>query len=634
MVTAKQLRSNRTAVIRRRRFRMLNDYDIPLDTALMVTMNGQSNGLGTDTAISTTQPYANLRLSGGALVSLVETSVESPLSGFANQLTSLEPGRVSIVNNVAVSGTAIANLDIGSTPFNNSVTNIGSMAGLHAGAERAAVLLFVQGESDAGGNQATYLGLLQALQADYEDAIQAALSVTYPVHMVITQLGNWAQQGNFIDGRIADAHLDAAMGSPLIHLACPTYMLPFLTSGANLHRTAIGSRREGEYLAKSVHYITRGLKLDPLRISNAVANNNTVTLTLSGGDGSALVVDNTTMIERHTLGFHLFSDFGCPAITSAVLNADRTVTLTLNKSFASNQISTAAIHYGWDHGAAGRLGPGIGMNGGNIRDSDPTPSRSGGDPLYNWEVIQDRPLDSVTTGGATAPAYANTQSLALNGSQYVGCHGISTAQGIGTVSWSFWIRFNGSWPAAECGIWSKRVGNTRNNFEIVALPNGAMRFDVATSVSASATLQTANSVFAADTWYFVVCRYNGTNPLQIYVNGTDVTAGGTATGTPPATTRTDNPPMMIGCKSDQTAICPSMNIRDVALWTSALSGANVTTLYNGGVPIDLNTTGIGLPRSWWRFEVDSADYGLLGAASVRPFNLTRYLGATFSADNP
>lgn len=596
-------------------------------------------------ALSTTQPFANLRVDAGNVVALVETTQESPASGLANWLTAQDATLVSYISNEAVGGTAYAGLDQGSTPSDNTIDNAED-ARTHALAAGADGIRFINfwnhGEADSiadgpAANPATYAGYMIERQADLQADLRTRTGdATLEVPLFLMQIANYSQYGSTTSLRQAPYAIgqwDATDGNPLVRLVGPTYNL---TWQAALHLDNAGARRCGEYMAKAAYRstITGGADWEPLHIESAVAVGNEITLTYEGGDGSDLVIDTTNMRARHTAGFE-YIDTGSRAHITGVAVDGRTVTLTLN----ADASATGHVYYGWRVPWSATLGPTGYGTGGNIRDSDAAASRNDAVPLYNWAIIQDVTLDDFTPASVTAPTWANTNSYRSPASGGMIATPVFTAlNGLAQCTWSYWIRRD-VWNGSGLIILGRNQASGGRQFSFVTDTTGRGVWFIATNTSTNMSYTSANSVFANTTWYHITVVFDGSlvgnARLNVYVNGSSIVGAGTYSTTPPATLTTP----AVGAGAALTMFAgntggtnaTNTNMRDVAIWAGvALDSTEVTELYNGGVPFDLATHSAGIPDHWYWGETDYADRG----GATTPCHMTAWDGVTINSTNP
>lgn len=99
-----------------------------------------------------------------------------------------------------------------------------------------------------------------------------------------------------------------------------------------------------------------------------------------------------------------------------------------------------------------------------------------------------------------------------------------------------------------------------------------------------------SGTFSANTWYHFAITWDGSNGI-VYVNGSSNT-----TFTKSGNGYNTNFCLFAGGTGRWNGY-PPCNIDELALWDSALSSSNVTTLYNSGVSMDVSTLS---PLAWYR----------------------------------
>lgn len=618
---------------------------LPISTQLEIGFGGQSNMTGGTTsayatpALTTAQPFSNTRWNGSSLIPLVEpagaNNNESPVSACANWIAAQEqtpsPGRIVNAHNWAVPGASITTLRSGTSAYNAAVSAMGQISTALGGAvSKKHVAIWCHGEANdnvSGGFTATdYATEMVNLQAAWESSMRASAGAVGSVPLILAQMGNWPQNGATTAPyrtAVGQGQWFAARDNPgRISLACPTYQLPFQNNGGNNHQTNVGQRRMGEYLAKAARYeAVLGQVWQPLHIAQATALGPAITVQFAGGDGSSLAVDTTQMIARHTRGFEYTDGTAQPAgiVSVAIDGPNRRATLTLNKDAASSGI----IRYGLTSPVGAMIGGaptgtpvGIG-NGGNVRDSDSTPSRSAGEPaLQNWAIAEEHALNSFTAQGAVPPVYANTQSIRLGATDFLQIAELDDLNGAAQVTWAWRVRRDTAW--VQSGQLPMLIKLLTGHFlyDFRGTTSGRAIFYIADSATTTRALTTASGLFAGNTWITFVVVFNGLLSgdarLGAYANGSDLVAGGSYSGAAafPAALRTGpRCATVIGASTNDTGHFGPCNFRDVAMWLSAASAAQAVELHAGGVPFDWATSTLGVPLHYYRGESDFCDYG-------------------------
>jgi hypothetical protein len=203
--------------------------------------------------------------------------------------------------------------------------------------------------------------------------------------------------------------------------------------------------------------------------------------------------------------------------------------------------------------------------------------------IYNYDSI-------------IAPGIANSYSLSLDGSNDQLVAG-NVSQLSGTViSISAWFNLSAT-PSSDAIIGAAVSGGRR--FWMQVLNTTTIRF---ANIGTVNTFSLSSGTFNTNTWYHVVGVINGTSK-EVFVNGSSL---GTATTQSPSGSNGDN--LTIG---NLPTIAFGSNpfaglIDEVAVFNSALSSSDVTTIYNNGTPTDISTFS---PVGWWRMGDNDSGTG-------------------------
>ncbi len=105
-------------------------------------------------------------------------------------------------------------------------------------------------------------------------------------------------------------------------------------------------------------------------------------------------------------------------------------------------------------------------------------------------------------------------------------------------------------------------------------------------------------------WHHIAFTYNGTNQGKYYTDGVvsytyDITDGSWA-----GTLASNSNDLLIG---KTTVANWNGNVSNISIYSSELTSAQVTTLYNNGKPFDLSTFAV-TPVSWWRLGSVNSSY--------------------------
>jgi hypothetical protein len=260
-----------------------------------------------------------------------------------------------------------------------------------------------------GGNLANYGEALNELQTDYETDIKAKTGQAESVPLFVIQMQGWTNTNvqpsdpDYVpptSSPIPIQQFQAHKAYPKVVLVAPGYMLLFNDC---LHFNGFGQRRLGEYVAKAYSkWVFEGQKWQPTSPTQVTRAGNVVTVKFHV-PVPPLVLDTANVSNPGNFGFRYLVGgtagkvaSGTPqAISSVQVTAPDTVTITLAATpSGANQRLEYANYYaqaGLNPPRPGCPGPTQGVRG-NLRDSDPATSVTGGLPLYNWGVSFELPV--------------------------------------------------------------------------------------------------------------------------------------------------------------------------------------------------------------------------------------------------
>ena len=120
-------------------------------------------------------------------------------------------------------------------------------------------------------------------------------------------------------------------------------------------------------------------------------------------------------------------------------------------------------------------------------------------------------------------------------------------------------------------------------------------------------IYTSTTTLTNGVWYHIVFTYDGTATTtggNIYINNSldTLTRTGTLTGTMESTDT-----LYLGCRSNADNFFEG-NIDEVSVFNSELSASDVTSIYNSGIPNNLNDLSTP-PLSWWRMGEEASYAG-------------------------
>lgn len=198
---------------------------------------------------------------------------------------------------------------------------------------------------------------------------------------------------------------------------------------------------------------------------------------------------------------------------------------------------------------------------------------------------------------AQGSSFLNEYSFEFDGSTDFISVGNNSLGITGALTISAWVKMSSTSGQSQDCIISKDNGSTQRSYTlwgktsfssspIAYIWNGASNY----SVQATTNIED-------DQWHHVMLVYVPSTSLSIYVDGT---LENTNTTSIPSSINNANTNINIGRFGNGTFALTG-NIDEVAVWDSDLSAIDVTAIYNGGAPDDLNNSGLSrVPLSWWR----------------------------------
>jgi hypothetical protein len=167
---------------------------------------------------------------------------------------------------------------------------------------------------------------------------------------------------------------------------------------------------------------------------------------------------------------------------------------------------------------------------------------------------------------------------------YINCGNNANLQPTTEISVSAWFKTSSL---------TRQTIASRTYYRLRLGLTGELEWAVFDSAATGVFAITSGVNYADNQWHNVVCTHQTNGRSKIYVDGTlQVDIAG-------LTTNVFNTSIefLIGRRNFSVTQFFVGNIDEVAVWTSELSAAAVTAIYNGGKPKDLSGLS---PVSWWR----------------------------------
>ena len=648
-------------------------FPLTLSTKLFVAVHGQSNASGsngTPTLSSASNTFGNEQVDNLAgyntITNLHEFGQERINSGLCNWLSFRELNRRTITHNFALGGTAYTGLASGTTPYNNGIAGLRAVQSASVGqgsGSVAGVLVWVHGEQDevTHASASQYRDYLTTLQSDWQRDFRLLTTQSQAtVPIIYDQRANWSQNNSVSPSyrSVPQVHIgqyDAHISSSNCVLVGPSYHISMSLAGADLHHTSSGHRRNGEYFAKVVQRLAMsGTTWTPVRPSSIIASASTITLQLEGGVGPPYTVDTSSVTYRSFNGFTYGNDASAtaPQITAVSQSAGNTFVISLTSTAHVGAQLSYGLYSAWKSNN-GPAGPSDNA-GGNVRDSDTTPSQQAtDDPLRNWLVLFKRGFDSFTAGsepttGFAAPTKSYNFLGAGTGNGLTARDIPTELHGASKFLFSFWYRRSGNVaPGANEIFFSAQnsAAPIQQAFDCRSTGAGNLRLFIYTTVSGGNNFFTTTGapLPTGSQWTNVIGFFSGSGTsadvIRVWVNGAFATGTLTVATTMPTTLPSGcATPLCFGGSSAGTfgnQFGPGQ-MSHVAFWAnpdlaSGSAPTVVTSIYNGGTPGDLtNIATVGTPNRWWSLDGTMVDSG----SSLPHAHMYPLISGSFTGSHP
>ena len=207
------------------------------------------------------------------------------------------------------------------------------------------------------------------------------------------------------------------------------------------------------------------------------------------------------------------------------------------------------------------------------------------------------PETNLTGTGAT-PSFANTKSIELDGIDDFVKVGTSSLGITTAISISAWVKTASSGSNQYIIAEDPRSTNNRN-WLLQFRANGQIQCVIWASNGSSITSAVTPLSYNNGNWLHILATFDGTtnaDGLKIYVNGLNVVQ---ATASVSGIFSSSSSEPTIGAEGSALNFTFLGNIDEVSIFNTELSASDVTSIYNSGVPNNLNDLSTP-PLSWWR----------------------------------
>lgn len=171
---------------------------------------------------------------------------------------------------------------------------------------------------------------------------------------------------------------------------------------------------------------------------------------------------------------------------------------------------------------------------------------------------------------------------------------------------SAWVNF---YDMTSSGIISKRYGSSNREYGFQFLSNDKIQFTLFSQLSGTLISRYYNTALTSyqNQWIHLVGTYDGSsssNGIKIYLNGNRIDDTTFDSGTYIAMSN-GGAPVWLGWSPN--TFYAKGNISNVSIWNTELTSAQVSELYNEGVPQNLNNhSAVSSLVSWWQLGTNSS----------------------------
>lgn len=205
------------------------------------------------------------------------------------------------------------------------------------------------------------------------------------------------------------------------------------------------------------------------------------------------------------------------------------------------------------------------------------------------------------------------------------------------MSWSCWINQSnvGTQSMRIFGVGMVSSGDQQYVLQTFqqdiqdAAFNQKLNFTIFTDGSNYIAIDSTN-IFLRNRWTHVVITYSGSETvagIKMYINGVEDTTRITRTGGTYTGARNNANNRFMVSRVDASSTKYGGDLRDLVIWNRVLTGAEITELFNSGLPVTVSGVSFyaGAIRAWWPLQSD------VNNVNNASFNLTSSAGIAFTS---
>ncbi|MGH1502798.1 MAG: hypothetical protein ACRBI6_04525 [Acidimicrobiales bacterium] len=543
-----------------------------------------------------------------SLIPLVEgapySDVETGRASVGNQYRVGAGGGVVIVNGHGASGFTLAQLNQGTTPYNNGLAQVTAQRSLTIAAGDTYNYVgevIVHGESDEIAGNTSYGTQLQTWQSDWETDVNAITGGTGTVPFFVSQVSSRAMtQGgtNTAIQQLTASEVDRTE----IRITQPKYQYTYVDQQ---HLTNASYRWMGEKDGEVVERVASGEDWQPLVPTGITAAGTIVKLAFNVPDPPCRW-DTTNVMGAvdGRMGFEVYA----PSQGSLTLDRvyiENATTCLVRLELSEQPQSDVRIRYAFSGGTNNQGGAlNVDAPRGNLKDSDAAVYASGSD-ASNWAVHFDKAIDTITgpDGGDTfvAPQIGANESICsahfgddaganITVPDIAGMEPGAAATVIG------WVRLDSN---GNVNILEQRGGT---GYFSIRFLSGSLRFIGGSTSNTAITVDTIGENIGPGDWFAFAFVYEGGvgYRFRTYFEGVTTEHALTTAGSVPATITGMTTSWYIGSPNTVNQAIDG-NIAYLGYWPGdAASTAEIDEVL--AAPTDYSTAAIGEPALLFNFD--------------------------------
>jgi len=350
----------------------------------------------------------------------------------------------------------------------------------------------------------------------------------------------------------------------------------------------------------------------------------------------------------------IFSSSGVPTNQLPIITSNLSINLVEGEVLNYELTANHGVGYEWDLSTVS----GITTVEGNVRKLIGGSSLAAGTYSIPVKAINYNGEDSETlTLTVSSPPFANTKSVQFNFQDYLNANASLLSSVLGRTgngsgasdAWtvSFWFKGGTSTNSGQTIFYfgDSDTANGGNFYIRHQAANNRLRFQYGTNNN-YLRFQSANNSLSSNTWHHIMVTYDGGTTgvasgsisdyysrFTVFINGSDVISSGTWTQNNYGYSgAVDSDNLRVGRYSSGNYMRNNAKVDELAVWDGDQS-ANISDIYNGGSPFDLDTLGAS-PSHWWRLGDGDTFPNLLDSVGSATFVMNNMTAADIVNDVP